>query len=235
MGPTGCPETSLRNHYFLLRSSPEERSSQPLGGGSVISRIIRVVSDLWTERDEEAVSRGIIWGNVLVLETNKMSVKMRVFSARDMNLIPPEYDAVPLWRHADCKCYVFKHYCFSFRVSPFTTCFMLFILPHTCNPSPHVERFRTCWTLPLLCNALPRWYTILLFQTDAHNYKIIGILKQLKFRLSLRHVSVHAGTIFRELCAVHGGGSSFLHRVQHTCTTGWYAAMTLITSVTTST
>ena len=36
-------------------------------------------------------------------------------------------------------------------------------------------------------------------QTDAHNYKIIGILKQIKFRLSLRHVSVHAGTIFREL------------------------------------
>ena len=44
--------------------------------------------------------------------------------------------------------------------------------------------------------------TFLLSQTDAHNYKIIGILKQLKFRLSLRHVSVHAGTIIRELfCA----------------------------------
>jgi hypothetical protein len=41
--------------------------------------------------------------------------------------------------------------------------------------------------------------TFLLFQTDAHNYKIIGILKQLKFGLSLRHVSVHAGTIIREL------------------------------------
>ena len=41
--------------------------------------------------------------------------------------------------------------------------------------------------------------TFLLFQTDAHNYKIIGILKQLKFRLSLRHVSVHARTIIREL------------------------------------
>jgi len=44
--------------------------------------------------------------------------------------------------------------------------------------------------------------TFLLFQTDAHNYKIIGKLKQLKFWLSLRHVSVHAGTIVRELfCA----------------------------------
>jgi hypothetical protein len=41
--------------------------------------------------------------------------------------------------------------------------------------------------------------TFLLVKTDAHNYKIIGILKQLKFRLSLRHVSVHAGTIIREL------------------------------------
>ena len=41
--------------------------------------------------------------------------------------------------------------------------------------------------------------TFLLVQTDAHNYKIIEILKQLKFRLSLRHVSLHAGTIFREL------------------------------------
>ena len=41
--------------------------------------------------------------------------------------------------------------------------------------------------------------TLFLLQTDAHNYKIIGILKQLKFRLSLRHVSVHAGNIFREL------------------------------------
>jgi len=44
--------------------------------------------------------------------------------------------------------------------------------------------------------------TFLLFQTGAHNYKIIGILKQLKFRLLLRRVSVQAGTIIRELfCA----------------------------------
>jgi hypothetical protein len=39
---------------------------------------------------------------------------------------------------------------------------------------------------------------LLLFHNDAHNYKITGILKQLKFRLLLRHVSVHAGTIIRE-------------------------------------
>ena len=29
--------------------------------------------------------------------------------------------------------------------------------------------------------------------------------------------------------------SAFLHRVPHTCTAGWYAAITLTTSVTTST
>jgi hypothetical protein len=38
----------------------------------------------------------------------------------------------------------------------------------------------------------------LLFHNDAHNHKITGILKQLKFRQSLRHVSVHARTIIRE-------------------------------------
>jgi len=38
--------------------------------------------------------------------------------------------------------------------------------------------------------------------TEAHNYKIIGMLKQLKFRHFFRHVSVQAGTIIRELsCA----------------------------------
>jgi len=42
-----------------------------------------------------------------------------------------------------------------------------------------------------------RYYFII--PTAAHNYKITGILKQLKFRLWFRHVSVHAGTIFREL------------------------------------
>jgi len=28
MGPIGCPETSVRNHNYLLRNDPEERSSQ---------------------------------------------------------------------------------------------------------------------------------------------------------------------------------------------------------------
>jgi len=41
--------------------------------------------------------------------------------------------------------------------------------------------------------------TLFIVPTDAHNYKIIGMLKQLKFRQLLQHVSVHAGTIIREL------------------------------------
>jgi hypothetical protein len=40
---------------------------------------------------------------------------------------------------------------------------------------------------------------LFIIPTDAHNYKITGILKQLKFQQLLRHVSVHAGTIIREL------------------------------------
>ena len=53
----------------------------------------------------------------------------------------------------------------------------------------------------LLCKIVRKLYedTIVLLKTDALNYRIILILKQLKFRLSLRHVSVRAGTIFREL------------------------------------
>jgi hypothetical protein len=41
--------------------------------------------------------------------------------------------------------------------------------------------------------------TLFIVPTDAHYYKIIGMLKKLKFRQLLRHVSIHAGTIIREL------------------------------------
>ena len=59
---------------------------------------------------------------------------------------------------------------------------------------------RTVYLCLHVCTVHQQYHsTFLLLQTDAHNYKIIGILKQLKFRLSLPHVSVHAGTIFREL------------------------------------
>jgi len=53
---------------------------------------------------------------------------------------------------------------------------------------------------PLKINDISGWIKVLfIIQNDAHNYEITGTLKQLKFRLSLRHVSVHAGTIIREL------------------------------------
>ena len=35
--------------------------------------------------------------------------------------------------------------------------------------------------------------------TDAHNYNITGMLKQLKFPQLFRRVSVHTGSIIREL------------------------------------
>jgi hypothetical protein len=38
MGLVGCPETSVRNYHFSLRSSPEERRLNLLRGGSLKSR-----------------------------------------------------------------------------------------------------------------------------------------------------------------------------------------------------
>jgi hypothetical protein len=40
---------------------------------------------------------------------------------------------------------------------------------------------------------------LFIIPTDAHNYKITGMLKQFKFPQLLRHVSVQSGTIIREL------------------------------------
>jgi len=37
MGQIGYPETSVRNHHYLLRNSPEERNSHLLLGKSVIA------------------------------------------------------------------------------------------------------------------------------------------------------------------------------------------------------
>jgi len=39
MGPTGYPETSVRNYHYSLRNNREERSSQLLCGGSLKSLI----------------------------------------------------------------------------------------------------------------------------------------------------------------------------------------------------
>ena len=57
---------------------------------------------------------------------------------------------------------------------------------------------------------------LFIIPTDAHNYKIIGMLKTIK-------IPTIAPTC------------PFLYRVPHACTTGWYAAITLTTSLTTST
>jgi len=35
MGPINCPEMSVRNYHYSLRSDPEERSSHLLRGGSL--------------------------------------------------------------------------------------------------------------------------------------------------------------------------------------------------------
>jgi hypothetical protein len=56
---------------------------------------------------------------------------------------------------------------------------------------------RQCSCLNWTANNLQH-KALLLFHNDAHNHKITGILKQLKFRRSLRHGSVHVGTIIRE-------------------------------------
>jgi hypothetical protein len=40
MGPTGFPETSVRNYHCSLRNNPEERSSHTLSGRSLKSRTL---------------------------------------------------------------------------------------------------------------------------------------------------------------------------------------------------
>jgi hypothetical protein len=92
---------------------------------------------------------------------------------------------------------------------------------------------------------------LFIIPTDAHNYKITRILKQSKLRPSLRHASVHAGTIIREPFFCLAKTTVWFYilvdydvvnvmaayqpvvwvcGVPHNHTTGWYAAMTLTTS-----
>ena len=89
---------------------------------------------------------------------------------------------------------------------------------------PHSARYKSCnWNgavqqskyifLHFIYSFLMLWNILVVFMfapcinsikalfvnpTDAHNYKITGMLKQLKFPQLLRHVSVHSGTIIRE-------------------------------------
>ena len=72
------------------------------------------------------------------------------------------------------------------------------IVCFTCNTSSyrwHVDYIIFFMFAPCI-NSIK---TLLIIPTDAHCYKITGMLEQLKFRQLLRRVSVHAGTIIREL------------------------------------
>jgi len=44
MGPLGCPETSITNYQSTLRNIPEERKSDLRCGGSLNSRLIRLIT-----------------------------------------------------------------------------------------------------------------------------------------------------------------------------------------------
>ena len=50
MGPIGCPETSVRNYHYLLRNSPEGRSSHLLCGGSLKWRKMRLRTQCWYQQ-----------------------------------------------------------------------------------------------------------------------------------------------------------------------------------------
>ena len=78
---------------------------------------------------------------------------------------------------------------------------------------------------------------LFIIPTDAHNYKIIETLKTIK-------IPTIAPTCFDSHRNHHQGAISCLAKtiimillcycaVPHACTTGWYAAITLTTSVTT--
>jgi len=46
-GPTGCPETPVRNYNYTLRYIPEERRSHLLFGGSLKSFTVWLVTTLY--------------------------------------------------------------------------------------------------------------------------------------------------------------------------------------------
>ena len=55
IGPTGCPETSVRNYPHALRNNPEERSSHLLRGGRPKSRILRILTSASNECQKQSV------------------------------------------------------------------------------------------------------------------------------------------------------------------------------------
>ena len=153
MGPTGCPKTSLRNYNHSLR---------------VITQKSAVLSHLAAEAWNRGYFKWLVNYELKGMRKEWVVVSFEVMSLYlklTKCLSSLAYVRVGIWtlylpntiRYGGMMIvnYVFQYYCFSFSVSPFTTCFMLFILTHTCNPCRHVERFITCWTLPLVFKSLP--------------------------------------------------------------------------------
>jgi hypothetical protein len=52
MGPTGCPETLVRNYHYSLRNNPEEHSSQAesLGAKAVAGGVVPAPADCEGDR-----------------------------------------------------------------------------------------------------------------------------------------------------------------------------------------
>ena len=63
MAPTGCPETSVRNYYYKLRNSPEERSSHLLHGESPKPRLVPGCLPRGGDSKENGAARQSVDGN----------------------------------------------------------------------------------------------------------------------------------------------------------------------------
>jgi hypothetical protein len=58
LGPTGFPQTSVRNYHYSLRNDPEERSFHLLRGGRLKSLKMEYVSkNRWVHLSEKSIRR----------------------------------------------------------------------------------------------------------------------------------------------------------------------------------
>ena len=105
MGPTGCPETWLRNYNHSLRVINQKNAvlghlaAEAWNDGyfECLVNCLKRLRREWVVASCEVLS--------LYLKLTKCLWRLALCSGRDMNLVPPEYDTVPLWRHGDCKLY----------------------------------------------------------------------------------------------------------------------------------
>ena len=97
-------------------------------------------------------------------------------------------------------CYTIS--CFIVIIALFSSIEDLFIadfFSSLISSAPYTFRFTDSPPVSMFAPCINSTKALFIIPTDAHNYKNIGILKQLKFRQLLRHVSFHAGTIISEL------------------------------------